>query len=113
MHDLVERLYRDLAVTQDLGLGMILWMSHFFPGATCSKVLRERSLATLGRMWIDPPATSVGGQACLPSSSHSRTTACRLDCRRFEPGPSGSMRGSSSLRPTAHMIGMTAMRSRT
>jgi hypothetical protein len=27
MHDLVERLYRDLAVTQDLGLGMILWMS--------------------------------------------------------------------------------------
>ena len=54
MHDLVERLYRDLAVTQDLGLGMILWMSHFFPGATWSKVLRERSLATLGRMWIDP-----------------------------------------------------------
>ena len=55
MQALVERLYRDLDVTQDLGLGMILWMSHFFPGATWARVLRERSLATLDRMWVDPP----------------------------------------------------------
>jgi len=55
MERLVQRLYRDLNVTQDLGLGMILWTSHFFPGATWSRVLRERALATLDRMWIDPP----------------------------------------------------------
>lgn len=55
MQALVQRLYRDLDVTQDLGLGMILWMSHFFPGATWARVLRERSLATLDRMWVDPP----------------------------------------------------------
>jgi hypothetical protein len=55
MQGLVQRLYGDLDVTQDLGLGMILWMSHFFPGATWARVLRERSLATLDRMWVDPP----------------------------------------------------------
>jgi hypothetical protein len=55
MRVLVERLYRDLDVTQDLGLGMILWLSHFFPGATWARVLRERALATLDRMWIEPP----------------------------------------------------------
>ena len=55
LQGLVQRLYGNLDVTQDLGLGMILWMSHFFPGATWARVLRERSLATLDRMWIDPP----------------------------------------------------------
>jgi hypothetical protein len=55
MQGLVQRLYGDLDVTQDLGLGMILWMSHFFPGATWARILRERSLATLDRMWVDPP----------------------------------------------------------
>jgi hypothetical protein len=55
MERLVQRLHRDLDVTQDLGLGMVLWLSHFFPGATWARVLRERSLATLDRMWIDPP----------------------------------------------------------
>lgn len=52
---LVDKLYPDLRVSQDLGLGMLLWMSHFFPGATWAQVLRERALATLDRMWIDPP----------------------------------------------------------
>ena len=55
MEALVGKLYPDLHVTQDLGLGMLLWMSHFFPGATWAQVLRERALATLDRMWIDPP----------------------------------------------------------
>ena len=55
METLVQRLYPDLDVTQDLGLGMILWLSHFFPGATWARVLRERSLVTLGQMWVDPP----------------------------------------------------------
>jgi len=55
MQGLVQRLYRDLHVTQDLGLGMLLWMSHFFFGATWARILRERSLATLDRMWIEPP----------------------------------------------------------
>jgi hypothetical protein len=55
MEALVRKLYGDLYVTQDLGLGMLLWISHFFPGATWARVLRERSLATLDRMWVEPP----------------------------------------------------------
>jgi hypothetical protein len=55
MRDLVARDYPRLDVTQDLGLGMVLWMSHFFPGERWAQVLRERALRTLDRMWIDPP----------------------------------------------------------
>lgn len=55
MQSLVEESYRELHVTQDLGLGMLLWMSHFFPDEPWAATLRGRSLATLDRMWIDPP----------------------------------------------------------
>ena len=55
MRDIVERVYSRLAITQDLGLGMMLWMTHFFPGETWASVQRDRSLAMLDRMWIEPP----------------------------------------------------------
>ena len=55
LHELVEHSYRQLHVTQDLGLGMLLWMSHFVPDEPWAATLRDRSLATLDRMWIDPP----------------------------------------------------------
>jgi hypothetical protein len=55
MEALVERTYPRLHVTQDLGLGMILWMSHFAPHATWACTLRDRALATLDDMWVDPP----------------------------------------------------------
>ncbi len=55
MRELVEQSYPRLHVTQDLGLGMLLWMSHFFSRETWSLAVRQRSLAMLERMWIDPP----------------------------------------------------------
>lgn len=55
MQELVETSYPRLHVTQDLGLGMLLWISHFFPGEPWAVTIRERSLGTLDRMWIDPP----------------------------------------------------------
>jgi hypothetical protein len=55
MRQLVEQTYPRLYVTQDLGLGMLLWMSHFFPRESWAIVLRERSLETLAAMWVDPP----------------------------------------------------------
>jgi hypothetical protein len=55
LQDLVERSYRDLNVKQDLGLGMLLWMSHFFPDELWAGTLSTRSKDTLDRMWIDPP----------------------------------------------------------
>ena len=55
MTALVERSYRTLTITQDLGLGMMLWMSHFFADEQWAVVQRGRALAMLDRMWVDPP----------------------------------------------------------
>jgi hypothetical protein len=55
MHQIAEQTYPRLHVTQDLGLGMLLWMSHFFPQERWAATLCDRSLATLDSMWIDPP----------------------------------------------------------
>lgn len=55
MREIVEASWRDLFITQDLGLGMMLWMSHFFPEEPWARAHRTRSLAVLERMWIDPP----------------------------------------------------------
>ncbi len=52
---LVERSFQDLAISQDLGLGMMLWMTHFFPEEEWARVQRDRSLKMLDRLWIDPP----------------------------------------------------------
>ena len=55
MQALVERSYRGLTITQDLGLGMMLWMSHFFPDEPWAVMQRARALAMLDHLWIDPP----------------------------------------------------------
>ncbi len=55
MDRLIGNSYPALQVTQDLGLGMILWLSHFFPAEPWATTMRSRSLAMLDEMWIDPP----------------------------------------------------------
>ncbi|MBY5435817.1 hypothetical protein [Rhizobium leguminosarum] len=55
MRTLIERQYRTLDIDQDLGLGMLLWLCHFFPTEDWARVQTERSLAALDRLWIDPP----------------------------------------------------------
>jgi hypothetical protein len=55
MRALVEASWRELTITQDLGLGMMLWMTHFFPDEPWAVAQRGRSLDMLERMWIDPP----------------------------------------------------------
>ena len=55
MRELVERDYQRLSINQDLGLGMMLWLAHFFSDQPWARVQIPRSLATLDRMWIDPP----------------------------------------------------------
>ncbi|XKM38765.1 hypothetical protein A4U53_007725 (plasmid) [Rhizobium ruizarguesonis] len=55
MRTLIERQYRTLDIDQDLGLGMMLWLCHFFPTEDWARVQTERSLAALDRLWIDPP----------------------------------------------------------
>lgn len=55
MKVLIDRDYPTLMIEQDLGLGMMLWLAHFFPEETWAQVQRARALGTLDRMWVDPP----------------------------------------------------------
>ena len=55
MRSLVEANYRNLIITQDLGLGMMLWFTHFAPDEPWAKLQQERALITLEAMWCDSP----------------------------------------------------------
>ena len=50
MYALIKRTAGDLVITQDLGLGMILWLAHF-PEEGWAKLHTRRSLAMLDHMW--------------------------------------------------------------
>ena len=53
MKELISRSADALVITQDLGLGMMLWMTQFFPEEHWARVQRARCLAILDRMWIE------------------------------------------------------------
>jgi hypothetical protein len=55
MKTLIDAQYEDLDITQDLGIGMMLWMTHFFPDEEWARVQRGRCLATIDSMWVEPP----------------------------------------------------------
>jgi len=55
MRDLIDRDAAKLDIDQDLGLGMMLWLAHFFPDEAWAKLQRDRALAALDAMWVDPP----------------------------------------------------------
>ena len=51
MRRLIDASAPRLVITQDLGLGMMLWMSHFFPRESWAAIQRRRALAMLETMW--------------------------------------------------------------
>jgi hypothetical protein len=51
MRTLVDQSAPDLVITQDLGLGMMLWMTHFFPDEPWAQTQSRRCLTMLDRMW--------------------------------------------------------------
>ena len=53
MKEIIDKTAGQLVITQDLGLGMMLWMTQFFPDEAWAKLQRRRSLAMLDQMWID------------------------------------------------------------
>jgi hypothetical protein len=55
MSQLIEASYPSLTIDQDLGLGMMLWLCHFFPTERWAVRLKVRSLAQLDGLWIEPP----------------------------------------------------------
>ena len=53
MKEIIDRTAGSLVITQDLGLGMMLWMTQFFPEEDWAELQRRRSLAMLDRMWVE------------------------------------------------------------
>src|SRR5271169_1721237 len=51
MQALMDVTAANLTITQDLGLGMMLWLAHFFPKEDWAVTQRRRCLAVLDRMW--------------------------------------------------------------
>jgi hypothetical protein len=51
MRTLIDQTASGLLISQDLGLGMMLWMTHFFPEEDWAISQRHRSLTMLDRMW--------------------------------------------------------------
>ncbi len=52
MRELIDKNAPRLLITQDLGIGMMLWMTQFFPEEDWAITQRARALATLDRLWI-------------------------------------------------------------
>lgn len=55
MKALIDLQYAQLDIAQDLGIGMMLWMTHFFPAESWAQVQRARCLRTLDSMWVERP----------------------------------------------------------
>ncbi len=53
MRAIIGRTARELVITQDLGLGMMLWMTHFFPDEWWAELQKRRSIAMLDQMWVE------------------------------------------------------------
>jgi len=53
MRLLVAQSAPGLHITQDLGLGMMLWMAQFFPAEEWAATQKARCLQTLARMWVE------------------------------------------------------------
>jgi hypothetical protein len=55
MRAIMQAQYAGLDIDQELGLGMMLWLAHFFPNEHWAQVQTRRSLAALDDLWMDPP----------------------------------------------------------
>ena len=54
MKKLIDQTVFDLTITQDLGLGMMLWLTHFFPNEEWAKIQKSRCVSMLDHMWQEP-----------------------------------------------------------
>jgi hypothetical protein len=54
MRELIEQTWRTLEIEQDLGLGMMLWLAHFFPDERWTETQTTRALRMLDAMWVNP-----------------------------------------------------------
>ena len=79
-----------LDIDQDLGLGMMLWLAHFFPEEAWAKAQTARSVRALDALWIDPPGYFARGRRQRDVRIAFANYGVSLGCRRRVSGRSGS-----------------------
>jgi len=62
MRKLIDKNYPNFSCSQDLGLGEILWMSHFYKDEDWAKYVSQQAIETLDIMWVDKG--EKGGYFC-------------------------------------------------
>jgi len=55
LEGMVQKTYHSLAPDHGVDLGLLLWITHFFPGQPWAVALREKALDALDSRWVDPP----------------------------------------------------------
>lgn len=55
LEEMVLDTYHCLAPDHGVDLGLLLWITHFFPEKTWALTLREQALEALDIRWVDPP----------------------------------------------------------
>ena len=53
MKELIDQTVHELTITQDLGLGMMLWLAHYFPDEEWAKIQKKWCISMLDNMWQD------------------------------------------------------------
>ena len=112
MGDLVRANYQVLSIDQDLGLGMMLWLTHFFPQEDWALTQRQRSLVNLDRLWVEPPGYFCRYPGMPEPCSPSAIMAFLWDCRPRGSGRNGCRRCTTISPPTAPGMNTTRRRSR-
>ena len=79
MKEIIDKTAPDLVITQDLGLGMMLWMTHFFPGEGWA----ETPFARRARLDVDR------GPLFLPRVPPARDALCLHQLWRVDRPPGG------------------------
>lgn len=55
LEGMVLKTYQSLAPDHGVDLGLLLWITHFFPDEPWALALREKALSALDARWVDPP----------------------------------------------------------
>ncbi len=55
MKAIIDRQYRTLDIDQELGLGMMLWLAHFFTDEDWARVQYAQAIENLDLLWVWPP----------------------------------------------------------
>src|SRR5947208_17052383 len=86
-----------LHIDQDLGLGMMLWLAHFFPREDWAVVQRQLSLAALDKLWVDPPGYFGRASYALRTRSAFANYGVSLGLQSQDLWPERGRAGSDQL----------------